>query len=416
MIRNRPHSRVTAAAVAATVVILAAAAARPPRVRADGEVVDVVEREITVTCLANGVIEAPTQAKVAPVISGELIELALAEGHVVREGQVVARLDAAAIDAELEAATAAVRVAEASLARIRGGARPQEVNEARALVNKAKAAMDERKSDLDRYRALHEKQAAPLKELEAAQAQYDMAREEYQRAVQQAQIVEEGARHDDIEVARRKLDEARAAIKGIQTRKDKTVIRAPITGTVVRKLAYRGEIAMPGVPLLHLVNLEKLEAVLNVEETYVDGIHTGQSAEIFVDAVPARPFAGKVTYIAPVSSEQLKLSLLKEEEDTKRFHVKVQLEAGKARLRAGMSVKGRFAVPRRGIFVPRDAVELKAGLPIVRVTTGSSVIERSVRTGVREGDLVHVTAGLIGGEKLLAGRRSGRGGGYLTTP
>ena len=379
------------------------------------ETADVQEKEVVISTVANGVIEAPLQAKVAPVVSGEIVFLKLEEGDTIPAGEVIARLDTASIDAEMESISAGIKVAEANLARIKGGARPQEINEAKASINKAKAALDERKQDLDRYQALFNKQAASLKELEAVQAQYKMAKEEYEKAIQQEQLVEEGARHDDIEVARRKLDEARAQLKGLQTRRDKTVIKAPVTGTVVKKLAYQGEVAMPGQPLVHLVSLDKLEAVLNVEETYVDGIKIGDAAELSVDAIPGQQFAGKVTFISPLSSEQLKVSLLKEEEDTKRFHVKVQMEGGKGRLRAGMSVKGKFSMSRRGLFIPRDAVELKAGLNIVKVSTGSRVLEKSVRLGVRQGELIQVTEGLIGGEKIVVPQRSGEQQ-YLTTP
>ena len=378
------------------------------------DTVDVTEKEMALTCSANGVIEAPTQAKVAPTIPGEIVFLKLEEGDTVKEGEVIAKLDVAAIDAEVEAVEATIKVAEANLARIRGGARPQESAEAQAVVEKAKAALMERKQDLDRYQKLFDSQSATLKELEAVQAQYKMAQQEVERAQQRLGLIDAGARSDDVDIARRKLDEARSQLKGLQTRRDKTLIKAPITGTVVKKLAYRGEVAMPGVPLVHLVSLEHLDAVLNVEETYIDGIQVGDAAEVSVDAIPGKNFNGKVLFISPVSSEQLKLSLLKEEEDTKRFHVKIRVEAGGARLRAGMSVKGKFTISRKGFFVPREAVGMKAGLNFVRVQTGSRVTEKSVRTGVRQGDMIQVTEGLTGGEKLVVTTSSS--GGMLTAP
>lgn len=405
------HTVVCAALLVSLVLLVRAprmVAASPPGT------VDVTEREVTLTCTSNGVIEAPTQAKVAPVVSGEIVFLELEEGDAVKAGQTIAKLDTAALDAEMEAVQASIKVAEANLARTKGGARPQESAEAHAVVQRAKAALDERQQDLDRYQKLYDKQAASLKELQAIQAQFKMAQQEHERALQREALIGEGARSDDVEIARRKLDEAKTQLKGLQTRRDKTVIKAPIDGVVVKKLAHRGEVAMPGQPLVHLVSLTRLDAVLNVEETYIDGIQVGDTGEVAVDAIPGKTFPGKVTFISPVSSEQLKLSLLKEEEDTKRFHVKIRIEAGPSRLRAGMSVKGRFTIGRRGIFVPREAVFMKAGLNFVKLDQGSRVIEKTVRTGVRQGPLIQITDGLIGGEKLVV--TTGDAGGLLTAP
>lgn len=375
---------------------------------------DVVEKEVALTCTANGVIEAPLQAKVAPVVSGEIVELKLEEGDAVKAGDLIARLDTAALDAEMDAIQATIQVAEANLARTKGGARPQETAEARAAVAKAKAALDERVQELDRYQKLFDKQAASLKELQAMQAQHKMAQQDVERMEQRVKLLEEGARSDDVAIAQRKLDEAKSQLKGLQTRRDKHVIKSPIAGTVTKKYAYQGEVALPGQPLVHIVSLANLDAVLNVEETYIDGINTGDAAEVSVDAIPGKTFPGKVLFISPVSSEQLKLSLLKEEEDTKRFHVKIRVDPGQARLRAGMSVKGKFTIGRRGIFVPRDAVSLKAGLNVVKIQTGSRVVERSVRTGVRQGPLIQITEGLSGGEKLVVSAATSSQ--FLTTP
>ena len=386
----------------------------PPCAAASSDSVDVVEKEIALSCIANGVIEAPMQAKIAPVVSGEIVELKLEEGDTVKTGDTIARLDTAALDSELDAIQATIKVAEASLARMRGGARSQETGEAKAGVEKAKAALDERKQDLERFQKLYQGQAATLKELQAVQAQFKMAEQDVARYTQREQLLAEGARSDDVEIARRKLDEAKSQLKGLQTRRDKHLIKSPLAGIVVKKFAYQGEIAMPGQPLVHIVSLTNLDAILNVEETYIDGVQVGDTAEISVEAIPGKTFAGKVLFISPVSSEQLKLSLLKEEEDTKRFHVKIRIEAGQSRLRAGMTVKGKFTINRKGIFVPRDAVGLKAGLNFVKVQQGSRVMEKTVRTGVRQGSLIQITDGLSGGEKLQLNSQSG--GSMLTAP
>lgn len=101
-----------------------------------------------------------------------------------------------------------------------------------------------------------------------------------------------------------------------------------------------------------------------------------------------------------MSSEQLKISLLKEEEDVKRFRVRVRLENPGHRFRAGMSVQGRFTVDRKGIFVPRDAVSFRAGRHCVRVESEDGITERTVDVGIRREDLIQVAAGVEIGDRL----------------
>lgn len=358
------------------------------------------ETTVKTRITANGVLEAPEQARVAFSVPGEIVELDLEEGDAVKAGQVIARLDSELIDVQMKQVQATVDTAQAELARIRSGARPQEVNQAKAVEKKVAAAAAEAESDLKRWEGLYAKKSATLKDLETARTRQSMALQDVERARQSLALIEAGAREEEIEVARRRLEEARVQLAVLEVRKKKTVLASPLAGVVVRKFMHEGEIADAGTPLLHLVNLARLEAEINVEETFVASIAVGGPGEVLVDALPGEVFPGKVSRIAGMSSEELKLSLLKEEEDVKRFRVTVPLQDTQGRLRAGMSVQGRFALERKGFFVPEEAIRLKAGTNYVQLVQGSRILERSVDIGLRQGGLVEISGGMVGGEKL----------------
>lgn len=362
--------------------------------------ITLAERTVKASITANGVLEAPEQARVAFSVPGEIVELDLEEGHKVELDQVIARLDSEVIDVQMKQVQATVETAQAELARIQAGARPQEVSQAKAGEKKVEAAVAEAESDLKRWEALHAKKSATFKDLEVARTRHSMALQDLENARQRVALLEAGAREEDIEVSRRRLAESRLQLNLLEVRKKKTILKAPIAGVVVRKFMHEGEIADAGTPLLHLVNLARLEAEINVEETFVASIAVGSPGEVLVDALPGQVFPGKVSRIAGMSSEELKLSLLKEEEDVKRFRVTVPLQDPEGRLRAGMSVQGRFTLERKGFFVPEEAVRLKAGTNYVQMVQGTRLIERSVDLGLRQGGQVEISGGVVGGEQL----------------
>ena len=365
-----------------------------------GQTVRVQEKVVKGHFSSNGVLVAPNQVQLSSSILGKIVEMNVEEDSRVEQGQLIARLDSELIDVQMEKVATIVASAQARLDRAGAGARPQEINQAQAGLTRAEAALLEATTDLKRYDLLFRKKSATLKELEAYRTRYRFAVQDVNTAREQLALLEAGAREEDVEIARRGMAEAQIEELILRTQKKKTIIESPISGVVVHKLMHKGEVASPGHPLIQIVDTSILDAEINVEETYIDSLSVGYPGEVLVDAVPGEIFPGKITAISFVSSEQLKLSLLKEEEDIKRFRVKIRLENSQGRLRAGMSVKGRFAVERKGLFVEREAVRYKGGVNVVQILRGSRVIEKSVELGFSEGPLVQIVDGVMGGENL----------------
>ncbi len=225
--------------------------------------------------VANGYVVARTQASVSAKIPGRLAYLGVAEGSHVRSGEVIARLENADY-------TAAVMQAQAGLAS------------ERATLIEAAANRDQLDREARRARDVRAQNANLIsaQDLEAAES----------RAVQARARV-------DAQQAR--VDAAAAGLRLAQATLDNTLIRAPFTGTVLRKDAEVGEVVAPSVgggltrdAVVTMADLATLEVEVDVNEAYIARIRAGQPSRITLDAYPDTSFRGAVRQVVPTADRQ----------------------------------------------------------------------------------------------------------------
>lgn len=326
------------AAAAAVVLALGAAATWAVR-RAPGP------EPLAVT----GTIEA-TQVEVSAKLTGRVVELTVREGQPVERGQLLARLDAAELEAEVQRAAAAALSAQAQLANLEAGARPEEIREAEARAAHAQARLDDllagarrpeieqaraalrnatatrewAERDLRRIEALYRQDLVAAQEVDRARRAWEVAvadetaarerlalveagprpheleaaRAELRAARERVALLRAGPRPQEVEAARARLAEARAALASARARLAETRIVAPLTGLVLRKNTEVGETVGPGVSLLTLIDPNDLWLRAYVPEPDVGRIRLGQAAAVTVDAYPGRAFPGRITEIA----------------------------------------------------------------------------------------------------------------------
>ncbi len=217
-----------------------------------------------VTLVATGYVYARKKANVAPKTGGRLARLFVDEGSVVKEGQMLAELDASD--------------AQAQLLQLRA-----DIGAARAKVERARADLSDATTRFNREKELLAKEAG-------TQMAYDDAK----------------AR---LEAARTTLASAEADVKSVEARQnavtvaiDNTRIRAPFAGTVLRKLAEVGEVIPPFTltGILTLASLDDLEVQADVAEAQMYKVKVGAPAEIILDAYPDRRFRGQVSEIRQI--------------------------------------------------------------------------------------------------------------------
>ncbi len=319
---------------------------------------------------ANGYVVARTKASVSSKISGRLAYLGVSEGSHVRRGEVMARL-------ENQDYQAALLQAEAELLQ------------AQASFREAIAIRDQVVREVARAEDLLEKNLGSEQEAEDLRAQ--LAAAEARVDVRDAQV------------------KASEAIVGVaEANLENTIIRAPFTGTVLRKDAEVGEVVTPAATggglvrgaVVTMADFATLEVEVDVNEAYIAQIRGDQPTRIILDAYPSASFEGSVRQIVPTANRQ-----------RATVQVKVRFLHTDSRVLPEMGARVEFlessdpdpeaeSQPMR-LFVPAEAVRTVRGEAIVWVVRNGTVSLTTVDAGPVSGGRREVRAGLSGGEQVV---------------
>lgn len=138
-------------------------------------------------------------------------------------------------------------------------------------------------------------------EAQAAQAEAQYRQAEAAVRVAQATLdrVRAGASAADLAVLRAQLHQAEAAVTLARLQVERTTLRAPVSGLVLTRSIHEGELAVPGVPLLTLGDLDTVRLTLYIPENRYGLVRLGQTVRIYVDSYPGETFVGEVVYISP---------------------------------------------------------------------------------------------------------------------
>ena len=286
--------------------------------------------------------------KIGSELSGRLKSVNVEEGDTVRRGQVLAELENADYRAEVESARASVLAKEAALRKVINGARRQERDEAWSSVNEAKAIMENAKSELYRRQQLFAAGVVAREELERYAREADVAQAKYQSAVEHHSFVDDHAREEDQSLAEADLKLAQAQLEEAQARYEKTFIRSPIDGSVLRKHHRSGESVSNSStvpdPILTIGDRKTLRVRVDVDETDVSKVSVGQKAYVTADAFGKQRFWGHVVRVGQqLGPKNVRTDEPTERVDTKILETLVELDPG-ARLPDGLRVDA-FIVP-----------------------------------------------------------------------
>lgn len=361
------------------------------------------ERTIVQTVTATGRIQPVTQVNISADVSAKITRLEVKEGDWVERGQLLLELDRERYVASVESAEASLRGAESNAEVI-------EEN----LIKTTR--------DYERTRELH---AQSLESQAALDADH-------------AAVQVERARH------RSTLDsiaQARAALKQARDDQSKTVIYAPIAGTVSKLNKEKGEIALGSQfqedVILVISNLAGMEAVVDVDENDIVSVAVGQPATLEIDALPGVSLAGRVTDIA----NSAKVAGSGTADQKTEFEVKVEVTEAHSALRPGMTASAEIVVAthEKALGVPIQSVSVRTleqlgmaggeaeGEPgeagevgdsevasrftpdaegfveLVWVIEGGVARARQVATGIQSDSHIEIVSGLAAGEPVVTG-------------
>ena len=321
---------------------------------------------------ANGYVVARTRASVSSKVAGRLAFLGVSEGSFVHKGEIIARLESA----DYQAAIAQAQAAVAST---------------RADSIEAAADRDQLEREAQRLRTIHTQNAQLVAQQDVDQAE---SRAAQSAARAQAAIARVGG--------------AAAGLRFAQASFDNTVIRAPFTGTVLRKEAEVGEVVAPSVgggltrgAVVTMADLRTLEVEVDVNEAYIARIQHDQPARITLDAYPDTGFRGMVRQVVPTADRQRATVQVKVSITDHDPRILPEMGARVDFLETDTSRRAAANAPPR-IRVPAAAVREDNGESVVWLVRQGRLERRAVQAGPVSGGFREIRSGLAGGELLLA--------------
>ncbi|MBA3651682.1 MAG: efflux RND transporter periplasmic adaptor subunit [Chthoniobacterales bacterium] len=283
-------------------------------------------RTIIETVSATGKIQPETEVKISPEVAGEIIELPVEDGKEVKKGELLMKIRPDSYKALLEQQKAAISTAE-------------------AVSGQQQAGVQKAEQDLKQAKDLYAKKLISQTEMLSAQTSYDAAKSMYQSGLH------------SIEGAKASSSQARDQLS-------KTTIYSPLDGVVTVLNSKLGERVVAtnqfaGTEVMRVADLNRMQAVVDVNENDVVHVKIGDSAQVSIDAYGDRKFAGKVAQIANTG----KTTGTGTQEEVTNFEVKIQLEGHDMRLRPGLSCTAEIQtnMVKDVVSVPIQSVTIRTG-------------------------------------------------------
>lgn len=371
------------------------------------------KRTIVETVSASGKVQPETEVKLSSEVSGEIVELLVKEGDVVKKGQLLSKVRPDILQSGLTRAVASLNSQRASLASTQ-----QQLKQAEASFKNTQARY---KRNLE----LYNKKVISAAEFDAIRAEYEGAKASLESMRQ------------NVIGSRFGVAQSSAVVKEAADNLARTTIYAPVDG-VVSKLSIElgervvGTAQMAGTELMRISNLSSMEVSVDVNESDINRVSIGDNADIEIDAFQGRKFKGSVTEIA--SSANVVGSSA---DQVTNFTVKVrilpesyaQIGNGQSPFRPGLSATVDIHTATiSGIAVPIQSVttreekkpeektpgkpaqkqqeeEKKNNAPVkeyVFIYDDGKVKQAEVTTGIQDDTYILITKGLKGGEEIVS--------------
>jgi len=315
---------------------------------------------------ASGYVVAQRKAAVASKVTGRLISLMVEEGNRVKKGEVIARL-------ENDDVLAARSQAEANL------------NTARYNLEQVKAELTDATVSFERNKSLMEKGFISKAEYDASEARYRKASAAVSAAGAEAKA-------------------GNAALQSANVAVEYTLIRAPFDAVVLTKNADIGDIVTPigaaadaKAAVVSIADMDSLLVEVDVSESNLYMVKTGQPSEIQLDALPDSRFRGSVHMIVPTADRTKATILVKVRFIDKDSRILPEMSAKVAFL--SREIKDDEQKPRTA-FNPAAVIDRK-GKTSVFLIKENRVIETPVTLGEKLGDMVEVLSGVKAGDRIV---------------
>ncbi|MEO3405242.1 efflux RND transporter periplasmic adaptor subunit [Mucilaginibacter sp. CAU 1740] len=373
-------------------------------------------REINETVSASGKIKPHVEVKISPEVSGEVVELPIKEGDVVKKGQLLCKIRPDILQSGYDRAVASYNTQKAS------------VGNTNQMVKQAEATYNNQIGIYKRSKELYDKKVLTVSEFENAKASYENAKAALEAAKQNVVGSQFG------------LAQSQASVKEAQDNLAKTTIYSPVDGVVSKLSIQKGERVLgtqqfAGTEIMTISDLSKMDVNVDVNENDINRISLGDSSKIEIDAFLGKKFTGVVTEIGS-SANVVGTSA----DQVTNFTVKVRINADSyaallkktadnpSPFRPGLTATVDISTnSAKALSVPIQSVTTREekkqndGPPkaddddkskpqispvakeYVFVLNAGKLKQVQVTTGIQDDSYIRILSGLKGGEEVVSG-------------
>ena len=356
---------------------------------------------------ASGYIVAHHKINVNSKVTGRVKWIGVEKGDKVKEGQVLVRLEDDEFRAQYEQAQGAVENARAYYDELQHGSRPEEVQQAQHNLDEARATAANDKITLDRTKELYAQGVVSKQSLDDANAKYDADQNRMNSLNQAFAMAKIGPRAEEIARAKGALLQAEGAAGYAKSLLDATVIRAPVTGTILERKVEKGELLTaqfastaeggPQGSVVALADLNDLQVELDIAQNDFSRLKPAQRGIVTVDAFPALKWEGQIAEMSPEANRQ-----------KATVQVKVQIKNPDEHLRPDMNATVKFLADEdknaskepAGALVPALALRDRDGKKVVFIVQDGKAVQKTVRVITQRSD-GYLVDGPINGENVI---------------
>jgi multidrug resistance efflux pump len=286
----------------------------------------------------------PTErAYVRTKTAGIIAEIKVDEGQAVRKGDVLARLDDRELRTDRLKAVAEIEKIQAEMARLKRGARSEEIAGQSAVVAAAGNEVAFARKEAVRKARMAAQGVGSAQARDQARHELRVKQKALAEASARLRLLKAGSRTEDIEARQAELDRAKAHLAFVDEQLALTVIQAPIDGVLLTpKFRERlHEKIEAGGMVCEIAKTSRMRAEVYMSEREMDSVAIGQPVVVKVQSYPTREFTGKVDFLAPAVEKR---------GDDNRMRVVVELDNAEGLLKQDMTGYGEINCGRRTVL------------------------------------------------------------------
>lgn len=304
----------------------------------------VARKTITETVNASGKVYPEIEVKISPDVSGEIVDLNVAEGDSVRKGQVLARIYADILNSQRDQVAAGVNQQEA------------QVQNTREQMGALKATLDQTEAQYNRQKKLFDEKVISRLEYEQSEQAYKAAKANYTAAQQSIRSAQAGVASVQAQLNRANKDIGR------------TVITSPMDGIISLMAIKKGERVAGnsfnvGTEMMRVADMRSIEVRVDVGENDIPKVKLGDTALVEVDAYTNRKFKGLVYKIANPNTGGSAVSSVSSSAEVTNYKVHIRLLASSYQ---DLVVKGKSFPFRPGMTASAD-IQTKSHVNVVAI-------------------------------------------------